>query len=305
MEKISVLMSVYNEPLDYLKQSVQSILNQSYQNFEYIIILDNPLREDFIAFLEELSDDRIKFFVNEQNIGLSKSLNFAIKQASGSFFARMDADDLATQDRLEKQLAYLVDNKLDLCSSLLITIDMQGKVINRTSEVHYSSEQINQLLNFRSPMAHPTWFGRRQVFLDLGGYRDFHACEDYDFLLRGKEKNIKLGVVPEFLLYYRLNESSISNSNLYKQYLSTKFLKENRKKISNLSKKDLEDYLLKHFSEKQSHNFSKAKYYFNQAKRMTGLKKIASIIKSIVISPEMIQLYFNTVRTKLILKRSK
>ncbi len=102
-EKISVIMSVYKEPEEQLRSSIESILKQTYSNFEFIIILDNPeekWREDLI---NSYHDNRIKFYVNEKNFGLTNSLNKALTYATGDYVARMDADDISMPDRLQNK----------------------------------------------------------------------------------------------------------------------------------------------------------------------------------------------------------
>ena len=113
MPKISVLMSVYNEPIDWMRQAIESILNQTYKDFEFIIVNDNPEREENQFVLNEYrnKDSRIIILCNEHNIGLTKSLNKGLTVANGEYIARMDADDIALPKRFEKQALYLAKNK--------------------------------------------------------------------------------------------------------------------------------------------------------------------------------------------------
>ena len=114
MPKISVLMSVYNEPVDWMRQAIESILNQTYKDFEFIIVNDNPEREENQLVLNEYrdKDSRISVLCNDQNIGLTKSLNKGLENANCEFVARMDADDIAFPDRLKLQLQYLLKQHL-------------------------------------------------------------------------------------------------------------------------------------------------------------------------------------------------
>lgn len=109
MPQISVIMSVYKEPLDWMAQSIDSILNQIYSDFEFLIVDDNPTDDKLIYFLNDYQkkDSRIKIIVNEQNVGLTKSLNIAIKQAQGKYIARMDADDISCKNRFQVQYDYM------------------------------------------------------------------------------------------------------------------------------------------------------------------------------------------------------
>ena len=109
MPKISVIMSVYSERVDWIRKSIDSILNQTYSDFEFIIVNDKPDKEENAQLLEEYAarDSRIKVLTNEENIGLTKSLNKAFALAEGEFIARMDADDMALPERFKIQLEFM------------------------------------------------------------------------------------------------------------------------------------------------------------------------------------------------------
>ncbi|QFJ55859.1 glycosyltransferase family 2 protein [Pseudobutyrivibrio xylanivorans] len=120
---ISVIMSVFNEKIDWIKQSVQSILNQTYANLEFIIVIDNPnVDKSVLLYLNGLPhiDSRVKILMNEKNVGLAISLNRALAVATGELIARMDADDISEIDRLEKEIKYLMNHKLDIWSCVKI-----------------------------------------------------------------------------------------------------------------------------------------------------------------------------------------
>ena len=107
--RISVLMGVYNEKISWINESVESILHQSYQNFEFIIIDDNPSNNEVKSYLLNLKekDERVIVIFNDYNIGLTKSLNKGLAIAKGEYIARMDADDISFVSRFEKQVSYL------------------------------------------------------------------------------------------------------------------------------------------------------------------------------------------------------
>ena len=185
MEIISVLLCTYNEPLKYLKLSIESILSQTYTNIQLIIVNDNPKREDMADLLASYAreDSRIKYIVNSSNIGLVGSLNIGLKNAVGEFIARMDADDIATRDRLEKQLEFLKIKNYDLVGCNAIKIDEDGKEIGCLN-VPTAFEKIKEYQLYGGCVLHPTWLGKREVFEKLKGYRSVYACEDFDFILR-------------------------------------------------------------------------------------------------------------------------
>ena len=118
--KVSVVMSVYKEPVEWLHESIDSILNQTFSGFEYIIICDNPEYEEGILLLKGYAkkDNRIRLIFNKENIGLTKSLNIGISIAQGDYIARMDADDISEAKRFEKQLDFFESNPdFDFCST--------------------------------------------------------------------------------------------------------------------------------------------------------------------------------------------
>ena len=112
MPKITVLMSIYKEPIDWMILSIDSIIEQTYKDFEFIIINDNPERLDNTKLLEKYlkKDSRIKIVNNSENIGLTKSLNKGLAVSTGEYIARMDADDISLPTRFEKQIAFLESN---------------------------------------------------------------------------------------------------------------------------------------------------------------------------------------------------
>lgn len=106
MLTVSVVMPTFNTAVIYLQEAVESILNQTFQNFEFIII-DDASTNDSIAYLDKLTDPRIRLLRNEKNLGITKSLNLGFRAAKGKYIARMDADDISVPDRFEKQVAFM------------------------------------------------------------------------------------------------------------------------------------------------------------------------------------------------------
>ena len=130
--KISVITSVFNESIDVIKLCIDSVLNQSIKNFEYIIVDDNPNSLKLYNFLkrEENKDTRIKILRNDTNLGLVKSLNRGLNYSTGDYIARVDADDISKKSRLENQLEFLKKNNLDFVCSNAKIIDENGRTIH-------------------------------------------------------------------------------------------------------------------------------------------------------------------------------
>jgi len=222
---VSVIMSVYNEKEKWLMEAIESILKQSYINLEFIIILDNPDNNklnDIIRFYCK-KDIRIRYFKNEKNIGLVKSLNKALSYAQGEFIARMDADDISMPDRFEKQMGYFNKHPdVDFMGGRCINIDEEGNELYRDESIPKEMRLIKTCLLNVDFINHPTWFFKKKCADKNKGYREITCAEDYDFLLRLITNGFKLANSNEFLVRYRIRSSGISKSNSLQQLLYSK-----------------------------------------------------------------------------------
>ena len=144
--EISVVMPVYNTRPEWLRAAVESILGQTYEDFEFIIILDAPT-DGSEKIIEEYAskDSRIKVIKNETNEGITESLNKGIRKSSADIIARMDSDDIALKDRLKVQYRYLNDNNMDLVAARIMHVNDAGEVIGNTSAI-IEGKRINILL---------------------------------------------------------------------------------------------------------------------------------------------------------------
>ena len=223
---ISVVLSTYSEPISLIEKSVNSILNQSYENIELILINDNPSRDDLHKLLQEFADydHRIIYVRNEQNSGLVNSLNRGIQVSSGDYVARMDADDISLPDRFKKQLDYLHAHDLDMIGSYIDFIDENDKIIKSNIRFPLSNKNVRRFIKWGSCLCHPSWMLKRNVYEELNSYRMVPYCEDYDFIIRALQHGFRLGNVPEILLKYRLREDGISISSEAKQYVLRSFI---------------------------------------------------------------------------------
>jgi glycosyltransferase involved in cell wall biosynthesis len=207
---ISVLMTVYNSRT-YVAEAAESILAQSFRDFEFIII-DDGSTDDSLAILKTLAekDQRIRL-ISRPNTGLARALNEGIDLAKGEFIARMDADDIATPDRFEKQIAYLRSHPdCVIVGSRAMNIDPYGMTL-LPRDVKLTHEEIDaELMQGKGgAMIHPTVMMRRQAVLAAGKYRhEYNTLEDLDLFLRLSERG-KLANLPETLLHYRQHLQSI------------------------------------------------------------------------------------------------
>ncbi|HFR3896900.1 TPA: glycosyltransferase, partial [Streptococcus suis] len=216
--EVTVLMSVYKEPLEMVKVAVDSIMNQTYTDILFLIIVDNPDNLEVIQYLQHLikCDNRFEMIINSQNMGLAQSLNRGIDRVVTPYLARMDADDIAEPDRLEKQIRYLKDNPtVDLLGANIIFIDEQNRVIGNKTFFPCSSEAISEFMKYTNVLNHPTFMGKTSVFKEVK-YRNLLYSQDYDFVCRLLEKNYVVNNLQDHLLKYRV-ASSISNDKKQKQ----------------------------------------------------------------------------------------
>lgn len=218
--EVSVIMSIYNEPEHWLRQAIESILTQTFKDFEFLIVNDKPDNIVNRNVLKEyaLLDSRIVIIENTENIGLTKSLNKSMKLARGKYIARMDADDIAIKNRLEIQYNYLENNSdILLTGSFMILIDEKNKEIG---EVKYPQmyEELKKELILKNVLSHPTYFFKRDVFEKYQIFYDesFKYAQDYDFSSRvalvGGIRNL-----PNKLLKYRVSAFQIGKSKIKEQ----------------------------------------------------------------------------------------
>lgn len=248
-ELISVVMTVYNEPLNIVKQSLASILTQTYTNIEIVVVVDDPNNRNVINYLQS---KKIKLIINDINLGLPKSLNIGIKQAKGNIIARMDCDDISYKDRLEKQYNFLRSNNYDLVTTGVEFIDEYNNILNRKYNIPKNEKQMEIRLRFENCLIHPTFMFYRYVFDQNYGYKEeLIAAQDYEFILNTINNSFNIGVQNEILLKYRIRSNSISNKNFIKQIFIKKYIKEvyfrkksyNKKYITKSLKKETLDFI--------------------------------------------------------------
>ncbi len=278
---ISVIMSTYKEDERLLRESIESILNQTYKDFEYIIILDYPDNDVHKSVIEEyaLKDDRIHFYINEKNMGLTDSLNRGLSLCHGEYIARMDADDISLPDRLERQMKYLEKNHYDLIGGITEMINENGSLLYSIKSVPTDPKKINKALRYSQCIAHPTWLGKKEVFEKNAGYRHMPLCEDYDFTLRAVLNGFVISNLNEAVLKYRMTSNSISRSNLFEQYLYMSYITNEYKNKCVASVDKAYAYVQQHLNEKDSNKYLKANVIFNRMLQEMSDKQILSFIK--------------------------
>lgn len=211
---ISIIMSVYQEPQEWLELSVESILMQTYTNFELIIIVDDPNNLDAIAYLKnkQTEDSRIIIIKNQKNIGLTKSLNKGIAASKGKYIARMDADDISCIDRLEKQYQYMETHPdIDLLGSYAILFgDNKESTLLKTPIEH---QDIIKTLQFKQPIPHPSIILRKSTLVNknISYNENLRRAQDLCLFQTMALRRCKFHCLPEPLIKYRISEKQISN----------------------------------------------------------------------------------------------
>ena len=203
-------MPVYNGER-HLKEAISSILNQTFSDFEFLIINDGSTDQSE-KIINSYNDDRIRYLNNEGNKGLIFTLNRGIEMAEGKYIARMDQDDISFEDRLKEQYDFLEENlDIALVGGWAEIINESGEKIGnyKTPVNHY---EIKFDLLFHNPFVHGTIFFRKNIVKELGGYneKDKYA-EDYG-LYSTAIQNYKMANLPEFLIRYRIHNSSIGQA---------------------------------------------------------------------------------------------
>ena len=209
MKKIDVIMPARNAS-KYLRCAIDSILNQTYENFR-LIIVDDASTDNTVKIIKSYLDNRIFLIKNRSQMGVAKSLNIALNYVNSEYIARMDADDVAKSNRLQTQLDYLINHKdVGVVASAADLINENGKICGIKQ---YSSNEVdtcNQLIN-RNVIIHPTVMFRTQLINKYGLYdENLNGAEDYDLWLR-LGKHTKIINLPQKLLKYRIHTDNVSN----------------------------------------------------------------------------------------------
>ncbi len=177
-QKISILLSAYNDG-KYLPYAIESILNQTYENFEFLIRNDGSTDETFeILDRYRQIDKRIKIFNDSNNIGLTKSLNLLLKQAKGDLIARQDTDDFSFKERLEIQLDYLLSGDIDACTTRAV-VKQTFKITPNKS--YYLPKHF--VMKIKNPYIHGSLLIKKEVMKKLGGYDEkYYYAQDYKLM---------------------------------------------------------------------------------------------------------------------------
>ncbi len=215
---ISVIMSVYNGE-SYLEEAIESVRNQTFQNWELIVINDcsTDSTADILAGLS-LKDERIKVHTNEVNLKLPTSLNKAVSLACGKYIARMDADDICLPERLEKQYGFMEKNSDVALSSCRFLTLKNGVYASGGAGGRCDNDSLKAMLLVANPILHPGVIAKAEVMKELNYDTTLTCTEDLELWTRMVMGGQKIEILPECLLIYRLHDKQITSTTLERQH---------------------------------------------------------------------------------------
>jgi glycosyltransferase involved in cell wall biosynthesis len=240
---LSVLMSTYKEPVEYVERTMRSLLDQTYRNLELVVLVDDPENQPVIDYLEQTAqqDKRLNVIINPHNMGLVKTLNRGLPCCMGEYIARMDAGDVCDLTRFEKQVAFMEEKNYDLVGAWFLCFDATqqwGKTV-----LPVTDQRIRRAIRWGNYFVHSAWVVRREVYEQLEGYRNVHVCEDYDFILRAALHGFRLGNCPEPLISLWLNPEGISLGNYSLQVTTADYIAAQYRAGRSPSQEEYEAYI--------------------------------------------------------------
>ena len=215
MPRVSVIMPVYNGE-KFVGEAIESILNQTFSDFE-LIIIDDASTDGTLEVVRKFPDGRIRIIRNHENIGIARSRNKGLREAQGEYIAVHDSDDISYPERFELQVKFL-DNHPEVAAvgSWYVVIDENGEELERV-KLWTRDDDIKAVLLKKNQFAHGAMMIRKECLKAVGGYRHIERCEDYDLCLRLAER-YKLANLPRFLYKYRRHPGQAVNDELLEFY---------------------------------------------------------------------------------------
>lgn len=217
MHELAILLPIYYfDNIDHLKLAVESLFNQTYTDYDIIFCVDGPLRDECVTYINELDKkDNVIVLRNEKNRGLSFVLNDGIRYCTEKkyeYIARMDADDISLENRLEEQMKFLKANPdVDIVGCNLIFIDSHGNLFNKEVVYPETHEGCYKFFQRRDCVPHPAVLYRNTYFEKAGLYDEEYVglknYEDTMMWYQGLKNNCKFANVQKLLFKYRVNEN--------------------------------------------------------------------------------------------------
>ena len=206
---VSVVMPVHNGE-KYLREAIESVLNQTYTNFEFLII-ENCSTDSSVEIIKSYNDHRIRLII-ENNCGQVQAYNRGFKEAKGEYVFIHDHDDISHPERFEKQLENMIKNNIEICGSYFSLIDENKKIIGKIEVPIKHDAIVKELLYRNSTIFNSSVCINKKVFMRLDNFNiKYFPSADYEFYLRGVGLFV-YGNIPEFLYSWRQHPKQISSS---------------------------------------------------------------------------------------------
>ena len=215
--KVTVFTTVYNG-LPYLREAIESTLNQTYTDFEYLII-DDCSTDKSVKLIESYNDPRIKFIKNDKNLGVAKTINKVLSLIDSKYAIRLDQDDVSLPHRFDQQISYLEENpNIDIVCSWEHCIDQNGNNIRDwKAKIRNYGEFLGPVLLGLCPIWHPSIAFKKDSMINVGGFNaDYTRAEDFEVTVRMALKRLNATIIPKFHLLQREhdNRQSIQYENI-------------------------------------------------------------------------------------------
>jgi O86/O127-antigen biosynthesis beta-1,3-galactosyltransferase len=204
--KVSIVIAAYNAE-KYILSTMTSILEQTYNSFEIIVVV-NCSDDKTLGILHGIKDDRIKIFQTDI-CQLAFNLNYGLLKSCGEYIVRIDADDIAVENRIQQQLEVAQKHGYDVIGSNIIYIDENSQYIGEKFLPEKDAD-IRKQLWYSNPFVHPSMMYKKSVVMKIGGYLNGRMSEDYDLWLRlSRDKNIKFYNIQKSLTQYRIHDAQV------------------------------------------------------------------------------------------------
>ncbi len=224
-KKYSVLMSVYyKEQPEYLRQSMESIYEQTIPTDDFVLVCDGPLNPELDAVIDEMQKkfgDALHVCRLTKNGGLGNALNIGIKHCKNELVARMDSDDISYPDRCERQLQlFAAQPDISICSGIVEEFSTTPTVVNAKRVPPETNDKIIQFAKTRNPFNHPCVMYKKSAVEAAGGYQDFYLLEDYYLWIRMLQKGYQGYNLQEPLLWMRAGSDMYKRRGGWKYFMS-------------------------------------------------------------------------------------
>ncbi len=290
--KISVLMPVYNGD-QFLDKSIKSVLDQTFNNFEYIIINDGST-DDSLKIIESYNDSRIKIINFTKNMGITVALNNGLNVAKGEYIARQDQDDISYPERFSLQIGYLENNDVDLVDTNFIFIDENDKYLQDYEKRYFNPEETLSHLFFYE-IVHASIMCKRLLFTKYNIQYRKRPTEDYDLFIRLAKAGMRAGRIDQKLIKQRKHPNSMCGSDWKNIKKDIDIMRNDFVRDLGIEATDYEKKL--HIAFVEQNSFTLDKYQFKEVLYWSNKIIKANSINKIYISTYFKeQLYLRLVR---------